>query len=514
MLVELVAEVLSRSSLAFSGSPSRFASGLPVAARDSARLSDVSDDARCSFAGSIWARTSVSIAPSRARLTSRSSGLVAQLAREVAQLLGQPGPRISASAPFALEVLGDSSSRSACALGLLADLLLLGDDGVLRVRDERGPARAAARHDGDDGRPRARTAAGTGRRTVRRAASASRRWRRTNRSVSAASSSESVGPRSRSSSCRGPADAGNPTASSRALETRSPRRALGIDRQRRLADGGPRPDARHEPAEQPERPGWPLRRGGADGSGMNRASVHSTSSATTTTASAIQSRRTSRRSQRRRRWDARPLAAATRAGSRGRSGRPPGRPGRPAPVRPRPRRADERAQIRGRHQARPRCSARPRRSRQRRVGDTNWTDSNRKTRTGRTRPRRSSSRARPGAPRMDDVGGRRRRTSAARPPAALAMRASAGQPGRRRGDSPWCRRSPSSPTTSRPSESTGAGIGTGAVRRRWKITPLLRRHESRSIGAPAAEASLRAAQDVDLGDERVQVGERLPAAAP
>ena len=42
------------------------ASGLPVAALDSARLSDVREAARCSLAGSICARTPVSMAPRRA----------------------------------------------------------------------------------------------------------------------------------------------------------------------------------------------------------------------------------------------------------------------------------------------------------------------------------------------------------------------------------------------------------------------------------------------------------------
>ena len=118
-------------------------------------------------------------------------------------------------------------------------------------------------------------------------------------------------------------------------------------------------------------------------------------------ARAIQPRRTRRRSHSRRRCgaSARPHRDQL-PGPAVRSGRRAGRAGRPAQVRPvAPGDAAVRRRTAGVIRPRPRRSARPRRSRQRRVGDTNWTDSSRKTTASTSQARRSSARACRGSPR-------------------------------------------------------------------------------------------------------------------
>ena len=134
---------------------------------------------------------------------------------------------------------------------------------------------------------------------ARNAVNASRRWRRTNRSVSPDSSRVRVSVSS-GSIVAGPADPGNATASSSALETRSPSdpsastaRAVSPSRGR----------ARTPAISQPSRPsnGIAAPSIGAASIGANLAIVQMASSATKTVARAIHPRRTRRRIQRRRR---------------------------------------------------------------------------------------------------------------------------------------------------------------------------------------------------------------------
>ena len=119
------------------GSPPALACGLLVAARDSDRDSDAIEAARCSFEGSSWARTSSSIEPSWERLRSRSPGFVAQPLRELAQLLGRGAcAGRSRRCPWSARSFATSSMRCGLPVGLVADLAVRGDDGVLRVREE------------------------------------------------------------------------------------------------------------------------------------------------------------------------------------------------------------------------------------------------------------------------------------------------------------------------------------------------------------------------------------------
>ena len=77
---------------------------------------------------------------------------LAQLTREVAQLLGKPCPRILGIASLVGQVFGDPIDPLGLSFGRLADLLLLGDHGVLWVREQRDGHEEERRQQGDGGR--------------------------------------------------------------------------------------------------------------------------------------------------------------------------------------------------------------------------------------------------------------------------------------------------------------------------------------------------------------------------
>ena len=365
-----------RSSRAFSGSPSRFASGLPVAALESARLSDVSDAARCSLAGSTWARTSVSIAPSRARLASRSSGRSrswrARSRSSWASLVrGSSGSApLSSSSSATRSIFSawrSAASRTCCCWAITASCgfgsRVTGTSrSGAHQRDRRGLAREArpeqARH---GAMPIERTA--------------SRRCRRTNRSVSAASSSgpTSLGRRPRRLRPGRPSRerdgqferAGDPVAEP----------TLGVDRQRRLADPGAGAHAGDQPAEEPDE---------RDRRAEHRCALERARPGRTSTGRVRRRRPPQARSSRVGRADG-PTAGGGRGAGRCAAGRVPGRAARRATasgigrdddrcLRPASAAGDG-ARRAGRHQASVLGAAGTRRSRQRRVGETNWTDS-------------------------------------------------------------------------------------------------------------------------------------------
>ena len=366
-----------RSSCAFFGSPSLLASGLPVAARDRARLSEVSDAARCSLAGSIWARTSLSTAPEASQVDIEVAGLVAQLPGEVTQLLGEPGPWVLGVRALRVELLGELVEALRLPLGGRLHLALLGDDRVLRVRDEqdRDQQQAAA------------TSATAGRcesRGLNRSGGAARSGRER---VGALAADEAVGlgrvsgPTHRLGRLgdppSGPADAGNAAASSMALETRSPRRpspstasavSPRVGRARTTATSRTRAPTT----------GMAAPTSGAQSSGTNRATVHRTSSATSDRGQGEPGPADDA---------AEPQALAMgpsadrTAGASGRAGRRRPRAGRRGSTS-----GSRRAAVAGSggatdpHQMAPGAvGERRRRRRQRRVGDTNWTESSRKT---------------------------------------------------------------------------------------------------------------------------------------
>ena len=128
------------------------ASGLPVAALDRDRLSELSEAARCSFAG-IGLRADVRLhGPEPGQVRVQLARLVAQLAGEVAQLLGEPRPRILGVGAPRLELLGDLVQAIGLAGRGRFDLALLGDDRVLRVRQDEDRDEQQGRHDQRDGR--------------------------------------------------------------------------------------------------------------------------------------------------------------------------------------------------------------------------------------------------------------------------------------------------------------------------------------------------------------------------
>ena len=375
-----------RSSRVFSGSPSRFASGLPVAARDSARLS-----ASATRRAARWPDRAGRGRRSRSRRGARGSRRGRPGAR-AADARGRAAPGRAASADrrrrSPLSSRGPRRPRRSArpAVGCLADLLLLGDHGVLRVREQRDRARAGGPPPGRRRPAGARGAAGTGRQApCRSSGRASRRWRRTNRSVSAASSSGSDA--SRRPDLAGRRSRGVREGDRELERARHPvaEPALGVDRERRLAEPRPGPHAGDEPAEQPDE--------------RDRRAERPAPTRAARTGRASRGRAPRRRRPRARSSPpdepAQPQAPAMRDAGRARSRDEVGieRPGQRRPrgsggttgrgSRPAPRRdATERAGA-GRIRRRPRRVAAPRRRRQRRVGDTNWTDSSRKT-TDRT----------------------------------------------------------------------------------------------------------------------------------
>ncbi len=266
-----------RSSWVFSGSPSLLASGLPVAALEGRRLSEVSDAARCSVAGSVWARTSASMAPRRARLTSRSPGLSRSCRASSRSSSASRVRGSSASAPLVSSSSARSSRRSACRSAAASTWRCWAMTASCGFGMRRTGTSSSARHDEGDGRALRQPRLEQGRRGAAQRAQAHRR--------------AGVG-RSGRSRPRHLRIVG------RALPDRQARRSPGTPRRvparsRRGRRGGPR-----------RRPRAPSRRGsgrarttatsrtsaptigmatppiGAHGSGTTRATVQSTSSAT------------------------------------------------------------------------------------------------------------------------------------------------------------------------------------------------------------------------------------------
>ena len=372
--------------------------------------------------------------------------MLAQLAREVAQLLGEPGPRIVGrrrpcpraprrldrccsacrSRPPAPAAAGRSTAS--CGFGRSEDR----DEQRASPPERRRPAVA-------------RGVAGTGRLTrsgalpARRRAAGGRtgRSRRPRRRERRAPASVS------------PARAGRPTSGNADRQLESARDAvaeasLGVDargRSRRWrAATGRLPRA----SRAGRRSGWPLRRGGPTAAG--RTARASRARARPRPRPRGRSSRDGRAVAARGGGDATPgplgrrrepgravrssdggrVGRDDRCGS-GRSAATPGEPGR------------------GRHQASPSALwGGRRRSRQRRVGETNWNDSNRKI-TARTNQAatlfvQSASRVTPNG--TTSAGTTIRPRSAARPtPPRWRWRASAGWPGCRQATDPWCRSS-------------------------------------------------------------------------
>ena len=149
--------------------------------------------------------------------------------------------------------------------------------------------------------------------TRRIVARASIRWRRTNRSARLASSSGSS--RQAPASEGGVADSGKPTASSSALETRSPSPPSASTASAVSPMDG-RARAQTTASTATTRIAIAAATTGAPSRGNHRASAHSPVSAIATVASASQARRTVRLSHRRRRCGARAARSWIRAGSR------------------------------------------------------------------------------------------------------------------------------------------------------------------------------------------------------
>ena len=216
---------------------------------------------------------------------------------------------------------------------------------------------------------------------VRSDASASRRWRRTNRSVSAASSSGPIAGRASDvvqPSGRRPRTPGTrPPARARSRPGRPSRPSASTASAVSPSVGRARTPATSQ-REQSRRPGSrpPTSRRRTRGARTGRRST-GRARATTIAASASHARRTIRRSHSRRRC------------GRARPRTPERRVERPVDRRPRVGRHDGRRRDRGAIGADPGAQARSgggllgaprrRRRRQRRVGDTSWTDRNRKT---------------------------------------------------------------------------------------------------------------------------------------
>ena len=303
--------------MVFSGSPSRLASGLPVAARDSERASEVI--ARGALLGrGVDSRSDVALDRTElAQVRGELAGPVAQLAGELAQLLGQPGPRILGVATPGLEIAGDLLEAVGLSIGGLADLLSLGDHRVLRVGQ--GDHRDEERH----GRHR-------GDRRVPREARLEQRRHRAERlqRISSLAPDEPVGLGGfvhRRDRCvevdvhppGGVADRGEPDGQFDRRRHAVSEPALDVHRQRRLAER--RTGAGCTPTSQTSSTtiGIAAATSGAASSGTNRAIVQIATSPTAIAASAIHPRRTIRRSQRRRRCGASEVRMASSVGSSG-----------------------------------------------------------------------------------------------------------------------------------------------------------------------------------------------------
>jgi len=77
---------------------------------------------------------------------------LAKLAREVAQLLGKPCPRVLGISSLIGQVFGDPIDPLGLSLRCLADLLLLRDHGVLWVGEQRDGHKEEGRQQGNGGR--------------------------------------------------------------------------------------------------------------------------------------------------------------------------------------------------------------------------------------------------------------------------------------------------------------------------------------------------------------------------
>ena len=348
--------------------------------------SDVSDDARCSVAGSIWARTSLSMAPESRRFAASSPGLFAQLAGEFAQFLGELRRGSSVVLALGVEVVGEVVEPVGLAVGGVAHLALLGDDRVLRVGEdqdrheqERWPRRVASA-----GRPRPARPEQGRRRTQGREGVA------TLATDEAVGLGGVIGGRPRPPGDRRPPVAPMPGTRRRARgRWRRDRRGRLRHRRRgpsRRASGRARTIATS--SANATTTGMAAPTIGAASSGTNRATVQRIASATASTASAIQARRTMRRSHRRRRCGTSDARTAVKGRiERGSPGRSADRAGpSPCPPSPNPHaraaaaeRTDGRRVTQSGLLLRATDDRTPRFGRQRRVGDTDWTEMAMKT---------------------------------------------------------------------------------------------------------------------------------------
>ena len=367
-----------RSSLVSFGSPPGFACGLPVAARDSARERAAIDAAFCSLAGSSWARTSSSTDPSWARFLSRSPGLSRSRSASARSSSARSRAGITRLRALALEVLGDLVDALGLALRLLADLPVLRDHEVHRVRQEDRGQHQRGRDERDQGRPprdpRAEQARIHGSQAGHRVAPlAAHEARLRLGDVERAVHRDRVvvgahrGPggrrhRAREGQCR---CHGIPCA------------ALGIDGQGCLAERRSRPHHEDEEHQEAQRPGWRGRRAaparGGAAAGRSRAGARPRPRPQRRTTRAGRSAAARAGDDARRDPPGSPVSAgSSTTPERGRVGRDVAGRRRHGPrTCLRPGRADPRH-----HPSPPagRRRGRGTRMRQRRVGDTSWTD--------------------------------------------------------------------------------------------------------------------------------------------
>ena len=125
-----------------------------MAVRDSARLSEVNADDRCSFAGSSWLRTGFG-RRDPGEIVVELARLFAKLAGKLAELLGQLVTWVVGAVALRFEVARDLLDPLGLPVGFLADALVRGDDVGLRVRDQQH-RRERKRGNEGDGSGRAR----------------------------------------------------------------------------------------------------------------------------------------------------------------------------------------------------------------------------------------------------------------------------------------------------------------------------------------------------------------------
>ena len=188
------------------------------------------------------------------------AGSLAQLAGELAQLLGQLASRILGLVALRLEVAGQFLEPLGLAVGCLADVALLGDDGILRVRERQD------RHEQEDGGDR-RDGGGARPAGPEEGRDRPERGER----IASLAADEPIGLGQRRSMRSGlvierrPSSAGGTRRRREGdgeLEgARDPvaQAALDVDRQRGLAERRPGPDDRRPAVRAPRGPGWPRR---------------------------------------------------------------------------------------------------------------------------------------------------------------------------------------------------------------------------------------------------------------